>query len=330
MTDSTPPPRPVGDGQERAEVNAEAGAGGTASPANGGSRRALASFAVREAISPGAMAWRRFRRHKLAVIGACVLAAIVIIAALAPVLAPHDPNSIDLNLSYVPPTGAHLLGTDISGRDLLSRLIYASRISVSVGLVSVSIYVAIAIAIGGVSGYYGGLVDSILMRFTDTMLSFPTLMMIFIVVSILGPSIFNVMLVIGVFGWPGLARVIRGQFLQIRGMDYVLSARSVGVHSSRIILRHILPNAIGPVIVWATFGMAGAIMFEASLSFLGLGVQPPQASWGNMLVDAQRLKIIRDLPWVWIPPGLAVVIMVLSINFMGDGLRDALDPRTLL
>ena len=330
MTDSTAPPRPVGDGQERAEVNLEAGAGGTTTPANGGSPRAPVSFAAREAISPGAMAWRRFRRHKLAVIGACVLAAIVIIAALAPVLAPHDPNSIDLNLSYVAPSSAHLLGTDISGRDLLSRLIFASRISVSVGLVSVSIYVAIAIAVGGVSGYYGGLVDSILMRFTDTMLSFPTLMMIFIVVSILGPSIFNVMLVIGVFGWPGLARVIRGQFLQIRGMDYVLSARSVGVHSSRIILRHILPNAIGPVIVWATFGMAGAIMFEASLSFLGLGVQPPQASWGNMLVDAQRLKIIRDLPWVWIPPGLAVVIMVLSINFMGDGLRDALDPRTLL
>ncbi len=330
MTDSTAPPRPVGDGQERAEVNLEAGAGGTTTPANEGSPRAPVSFAAREAISPGAMAWRRFRRHKLAVIGAAVLAAIVIVAALAPVLAPHDPNSIDLNLSYVSPSSAHLLGTDISGRDLLSRLIFASRISVSVGLVSVSIYVAIAIAVGGVSGYYGGLVDSILMRFTDTMLSFPTLMMIFIVVSILGPSIFNVMLVIGVFGWPGLARVIRGQFLQIRGMDYVLSARSVGVHSSRIILRHILPNAIGPVIVWATFGMAGAIMFEASLSFLGLGVQPPQASWGNMLVDAQRLKIIRDLPWVWIPPGLAVVIMVLSINFMGDGLRDALDPRTLL
>ena len=330
MTDSTPPPTPVGAGQERAEAGAEAGAGGTTPSADEGPRRALASFAGREAISPGAMAWRRFRRHKLAVIGAAVLAAIVIIAALAPVLAPHDPNSIDLNLSYVPPSSAHLLGTDISGRDLLSRLIFASRISVSVGLVSVSIYVAIAIAVGGVSGYYGGLVDSILMRFTDTMLSFPTLMMIFIVVSLLGPSIFNVMLVIGVFGWPGLARVIRGQFLQIRGMDYVLSARSVGVHSSRIILRHILPNAIGPVIVWATFGMAGAIMFEASLSFLGLGVQPPQASWGNMLVDAQRLKIIRDLPWVWIPPGLAVVIMVLSINFMGDGLRDALDPRTLL
>ena len=330
MTDEAAHAAPVGDGRERADTDGETGVGAATLPASEARRRGPAPFAVQEAISPGAMAWRRFRRHKLAVIGACVLAVIVIVAVLAPVIAPHDPNSIDLNLSYVSPSGSHLLGTDISGRDLLSRLIFASRISVSVGLVSVSIYVAIAIAIGGISGYYGGLVDSILMRFTDTMLSFPTLMMIFIVVSILGPSIFNVMLVIGVFGWPGLARVIRGQFLQIRGMDYVLSARSVGVHSSRIILRHILPNAIGPVIVWATFGMAGAIMFEASLSFLGLGVQPPQASWGNMLVDAQRLKIIRDLPWVWVPPGLAVVIMVLSINFMGDGLRDALDPRTLL
>ena len=301
----------------------------TTAPSGAALRLARSQFAYHEAISPQSMAWRRFRQHKLAVIGACVLAAIVFIAALAPAIAPYDPNSIDLSLSYVSPSGAHLLGTDISGRDLFSRLIYASRISVSVGLVSVSIYVSIAIAIGGVSGYYGGLVDSVLMRFTDTMLAFPTLMMIFIVVSILGPSIFNVMLVIGLFGWPGLARVIRGQFLQIRGMDYVLSARSMGVRSSRIILRHILPNAIGPIIVWATFGMAGAIMFEAALSFLGLGVQPPQASWGNMLVDAQRLKIIRDLPWVWIPPGLAVVIMVLSINFMGDGLRDALDPRTL-
>ena len=301
----------------------------TTAPSGAALRLARSQFAYQEAISPQSMAWRRFRQHRLAVIGAFVLAAIVFIAALAPALAPYNPNSIDLSLSYVSPSGAHLLGTDISGRDLLSRLIHASRISVSVGLVSVSIYVAIAIAIGGVSGYYGGLVDSVLMRFTDTMLAFPTLMMIFIVVSILGPSIFNVMLVIGLFGWPGLARVIRGQFLQIRGMDYVLSARSTGVRSSRIILRHILPNAIGPIIVWATFGMAGAIMFEAALSFLGLGVQPPQASWGNMLVDAQRLKIIRDLPWVWIPPGLAVVIMVLSINFMGDGLRDALDPRTL-
>ncbi|MCY3902756.1 MAG: ABC transporter permease [Caldilineaceae bacterium] len=330
MTDEAAHAAPVGDGRERADTDGETGVGAVSLPAGEARRRGPSPFAGREAISPGAMAWRRFRRHKLAVIGACVLAVIVIVAMFAPVLAPHDPNSIDLNLSYVSPSGAHLLGTDISGRDLLSRLIFASRISVSVGLVSVSIYVAIAIAIGGISGYYGGLVDSILMRFTDTMLSFPTLMMIFIVVSILGPSIFNVMLVIGVFGWPGLARVIRGQFLQIRGMDYVLSARSVGVQSSRIILRHILPNAIGPVIVWATFGMAGAIMFEASLSFLGLGVQPPQASWGNMLVDAQRLKIIRDLPWVWVPPGLAVVMMVLSINFMGDGLRDALDPRTLL
>ncbi len=301
----------------------------TTAPSGAALRLARSQFAYQEAISPQSMAWRRFRQHKLALIGACVFAAIVFIAALAPAIAPYNPNSIDLSLSYVSPSGAHLLGTDISGRDLFSRLIHASRISVSVGLVSVSIYVAIAIAIGGVSGYYGGLVDSVLMRFTDTMLAFPTLMMIFIVVSILGPSIFNVMLVIGLFGWPGLARVIRGQFLQIRGMDYVLSARSMGVRSSRIILRHILPNAIGPIIVWATFGMAGAIMFEAALSFLGLGVQPPQASWGNMLVDAQRLKIIRDLPWVWIPPGLAVVIMVLSINFMGDGLRDALDPRTL-
>jgi peptide/nickel transport system permease protein len=330
MTDSTASPGTERDRPERAAVGEIAGAG-AASPSLGKALpQTLSTFAHQKAISPQSMAWRRFRRHRLAVTGACILAAIVLIAVLAPALSPYNPNSIDLDLSYVPPSGAHLLGTDISGRDLLSRLIYASRISVSVGLVSVSIYVAIAIAVGGVSGYYGGLVDSILMRFTDTMLAFPTLMMIFIVVSILGPSIFNVMLVIGLFGWPGLARVIRGQFLQIRGMDYVLSARSMGVRSSRIILRHILPNAIGPVIVWATFGMAGAIMFEASLSFLGLGVQPPQASWGNMLVDAQRLKIIRDLPWVWIPPGLSVVIMVLSINFMGDGLRDALDPRTLL
>ena len=287
------------------------------------------SLPQREVLSHRAMAWRRFRRHRLAVVAACVLMAIVLIAILAPPLAPYDPNAIDLSLSYSPPSSKHLLGTDISGRDLLSRLLYASRVSVSVGIVAVSIYVAIAIVIGGISGYYGGLIDSILMRFTDAMLAFPTLMMIFIVVSVLGPSIYNVMLVIGLFGWPGLARLIRGQFLQTRTTDYVLAAQAVGVRSRRIVLHHILPNVVGPIIVWSTFGIAGAVMFEAMLSFLGLGVQPPRASWGNMLVDAQRLLVLQEMPWVWIPPGLAVLIMILSVNFVGDGLRDAMDPRTL-
>jgi peptide/nickel transport system permease protein len=220
-----------------------------------------------------------------------------------------------------------LLGTDSAGRDVLSRLLYAGRVSLSVGLVAVSIYVSIGIVLGGLAGYYGGWVDSVIMRVADMVLSFPSLIIIIVMVSLLGPSIYNVMLVIGGLGWPPIARLVRGNFLSLRQQEFVVAAQAGGAKHRRIIFRHVLPNALAPVIVAASFGMAQAILLEAGLSFLGLGVQPPTPSWGNMLSDAQSVLVLRNMPWLWLPPGIMIAITVLSVNFIGDGLRDALDPR---
>ena len=201
--------------------------------------------------------------------------------------------------------------------------------SLSVGLVSVAIYEVIAIGLGAVSGYYGGKLDWIIMRFVDVFMTFPWLLIIIFMVSILGPSLFNTMLAIGILGWPGPARLVRGQILSLREMEYVTAARSVGLRSWRIITRHVLPGLVAPMLVNATFGIASAILMEAALSFLNLGVQPPEASWGNMMSEAQELIILERMPWLWIPPGVCIMLAVLSINFIGDGLRDALDPRAM-
>ncbi|MDQ6603737.1 MAG: ABC transporter permease, partial [Chloroflexota bacterium] len=203
------------------------------------------------------------------------------------------------------------------------------RVSLSVGLVAVGIYTIIGLLLGALAGYYGGWVDSVIMRFADIVLSFPSLIIIITVVSILGPNIYNVMLVIGLLGWPPMARILRGLFLSLRERDFILASRTVGAPPARIIFKHLLPNALAPVIVAATFGIAQAILLEAGLSFLGLGVQPPTASWGNMLTDAQSLTVLESMPWLWIPPGIMIALAVLSINFIGDGLRDALDPYLL-
>jgi peptide/nickel transport system permease protein len=224
------------------------------------------------------------------------------------------------------PNDDHILGTDKAGRDVFTRLIYAGRVSLSVGIVAVSIYLVIGILLGSLAGFYGGWVDSVVMRLADVFLSFPTLIIIITLASVLGPSIYNVMLAIGVLGWPPIARLLRGELLSLRERDYVLGARSIGCDGKRLILKHLLPNAMAPVIVAATFGIAYAILIEAGLSFLGLGVRPPTASWGNMLTDAQSLTILEDMPWLWLPPGIMIAMAVLSINFIGDGLRDALDP----
>ncbi len=271
--------------------------------------------------------WSIFRRHRLAMVGMVVMGVLIAVAVAAPLLAPYDPNKISLSAFREGPSLAHLLGTDAQGRDVLSRIIFASRISLSVGLVAVAIYVVIGTLLGGVAGYFGGATDSIIMRLADVVLSFPSIIVIITVVSILGPSIFNVMLVIGLLGWPPIARLVRGEFLTLRGRDFVIASQSVGASSSRIIFRHILPNATTPIVVNATFGVAQAILLEAGLSFLGLGVQPPTASWGNILNAAQSVTILEEMPWLWLPPGAMIVISVLAINFLGDGLRDALDPR---
>jgi peptide/nickel transport system permease protein len=273
--------------------------------------------------------WLRFRRHRLALVGSVMLLVLIVGAVGAPFLAPHGPYSVDLRFYRSPPSPAHYLGTDSSGRDIWSRLLHAGQVSLSVGLVAVSIYAAIGIVLGAVSGFYGSWVDSVIMRFADIVLSFPSLIIIITIVSILGPSIYNVMVVIGLLGWPPIARIVRGQFLSLREREFVLASRAVGSSNGRIIFRHLLPNALAPVIVAATFGIAGAILLEAGLSFLGLGVQPPTPSWGNMLTDARSLTVLESMPWLWIPPGTMIALAVLSINFIGDGLRDALDPYLL-
>lgn len=271
--------------------------------------------------------WDRFRRHKLALGGLGVLLILSVISIAAPLLAQYGPYATDLSAYRTPPDSSHWLGTDSAGRDVLARLMYAGRVSLSVGVVAVGLYVAIGLVLGGIAGYFGGFVDSLIMRFADVVLSFPAIIVIITLVAILGPSIWNVMLVIGLLGWPPIARLVRAEFLSLRERDFVIASRAVGADHGRLIFRHILPNAMTPVIVNATFGMAQAILLEAGLSFLGLGVQPPTASWGNMLNEAQSITILEGMPWLWIPPGVMIALAVLSINFVGDGLRDALDPR---
>lgn len=274
--------------------------------------------------------WRRFRRHRLAVVGLFFMTILVALALLAPFLATHDPYELDPRATRQPPSAEYLLGTDTAGRDMWSRLIYAGRISLSVGVVSVSIYITIGTILGAVAAYYGGWVDSLIMRFTDTVMSFPDLIIIITVVAFIGPSIYNVMLAIGLLGWPGTCRLVRGQVLALREIEFIEAAHSTGLPTGRILWRHILPNVVPYLIVVATLGMAGAILTEAGLSFLGLGVQPPTPSWGNMLHSAQRLTLLEQYPHLWLSPGLMIAVTVLSINFIGDALRDALDPRLTL
>lgn len=271
--------------------------------------------------------WQRFRRHRLALTGVVLLLILAVASAGAPIVAVHSPYSIDLSAYRKPPSANHWLGTDASGRDVFSRLLYAGRVSLSVGLVAVSIYTAIGIALGALAGFYGRWVDMALMRAADIVLSFPQLLLIITIVAVLGPSIYNVMLVIGVLGWPPIARIVRGLSLSLREREFVLAARAIGAGNGRIIFKHLLPNSLAPVIVAATFGMAHAILLEAGLSFLGLGVQPPTPSWGNLLTDAQSMTVLEQMPWLWVPPGLLIALAVLAINFIGDGLRDALDPH---
>lgn len=271
---------------------------------------------------------RAFVRHRLAVAGLMVITILGLAAIFAPLVATHDPYTVDLLAARQGPSAHHWLGTDEVGRDVFSRLVYGARVSLSVGLVAVTIYTAIGVVLGAISGYFGGFVDGMIQRLTDTVMCFPTLIIIIAAVSITGPSIWNVMLIIGLLTWTGTCRLVRGQFLSLREQEFVEAARSVGASDLRIIFRHVLPNSVAPVIVSATFGVAAAILTEAGLSFLGLGVQPPTASWGNLINLAQSATILQEMPWLWAPPGVLIAVAVLSINFIGDGLRDALDPRS--
>ena len=274
---------------------------------------------------------KRFMQHKLAVSGGLALFALIVISVFAPVLAPHDPYESDRTVwPRSNPSPAHLLGTDDISRDVLSRLLYGGRVSLSVGLVSVSISLVVGIIMGTISGYYGQGVDNLIMRITELFMTFPSLMLIMTVVAIVGPSIYNVMIVIGLTSWPRVARLVRGSFLSLREQDFVVAARALGAGHSRIIYRHLLPNVVSSLVVAATFGVAGSILTEAALSYLGLGVQQPIASWGSMLKEGQSLSVLESKPWLWVPPGLMISIAVLSINFIGDGLRDAFDPHMII
>jgi peptide/nickel transport system permease protein len=285
---------------------------------------------IPRATSLGSQIWLRFRRHRLAMLGAVLLLILVLLAIAAPWVAGLDPYKVDLSAYRKPPSAAHLLGTDSSGRDVFARLLFGARISLSVGVVAVTVYTALGLIFGSLAGYYGGWVDSLLMRLADVVMAFPSLVLIITIASVVGPSIYNVMLVIGLLGWPPIARIVRGMFLSLRQREFVVAARATGVENARLIWRHLIPNVLAPVIVAATYGMASAILIEAGLSFLGLGVQPPTASWGNMLNAAQSISILEGMPWLWVPPGLMIAMTVLSLNFLGDGLRDALDPHQSL
>jgi len=275
-------------------------------------------------------AWKRFLRHKLALFGLAMLTILLISAVAAPLLTSYSPIKQDLRNLRKGPTAEHWLGTDGVGRDIMARALYAGRISLSVGLVSVSISAMVGILIGVAAGHMGGKTDMILMRLTDMVMTFPSLVIIITVAAAMGPSVYNAMLIIGLLTWPSIARLVRGQFLSLRTQQFVTAARSIGVSNWEIAFKHIFPNTISSITVAITFGMATSILMEASLSFLGLGVPPPTPSWGNMLRDAQSMNILEDMPWIWLPPGIMIALSVLSINFIGDGLRDALDPRSLL
>lgn len=271
--------------------------------------------------------WRRFKRNKLAMCGLVILTVFVLLSIFAPVLTPYDPNRADFRARNQPPSRAHWLGTDDMGRDILTRTLYGGRISLSVGLVSVGISLTLGVILGAVSGYFGGRIDALIMRLADVFYSFPFLILAITATALLGPSIYNIMMILGVLSWPGPARLLRAEFLKLKNVEFVTASIATGAKSSRTMFRHMLPNAIAPLLVSATLEVASSILSEAGLSFLGLGVPPPAPSWGNMLNRARPLHILRNMPWMWIPPGVAILLTILSINFVGDGLRDALDPH---
>nr|WP_238938038.1 oligopeptide ABC transporter permease [Anaerobacillus isosaccharinicus] len=283
-----------------------------------GERRSLLSIIV-----------AKFLQNKLAVIGLVMLAIIVFSALLAPWIAPHDPDFQNLRNRLAAPSAEFLLGTDHLGRDIFSRLLFGGRVSLFVGFVAMIGAVTIGTTVGAVAGYFGGLVDSILMRLVDIIISFPNIFLLITLVAVLEPSIDKLIMVFAFLSWTGTARLVRGEFLTLKKREFVLAARTIGMSNTRIIFGQILPSAFGPVIVAATLAVGGFILAESALSFLGLGVQPPTSTWGNMLTYSQSVTIFRTAWWYPTFPGLMILLTVLSFNFVGDGLRDALDPRVI-
>lgn len=269
--------------------------------------------------------WETFYKNKLALTGSTIVLLLFLISLFAPLIAPYDPGQIDLKNVLLSPSMNHLFGTDQLGRDVLSRMIWGARISLKVGLVATGVAIIIGTLLGAVAGYYGGWIDAVIMRFVDIMLCFPTFFLILAVIAFLEPSIWNIMIIIGLTGWMGVTRLVRADFISLRERDFVQAARVIGAGDLRIIFIHILPNAMASILVAATLGIAGAILTESALSFLGIGVQPPTPSWGNILTAG---KDNIDIAW-WLSlyPGSAILITVVGYNLLGEGIRDSLDPR---
>ncbi|KYH30888.1 dipeptide transport system permease protein DppC [Clostridium tepidiprofundi DSM 19306] len=285
-------------------------------------------------LSPGRIVWNRLKRNKLAMTGLVIIVILVVAAAVYPIVSPYDVYKIDLTKTELPPSWAHPLGTDDVGRDVLTRLMYAGRISLLVGVVAVSIEVIIGSIVGVVSGYFGGIVDSIMMRIVDVIMCFPFLCILIMLSAVMSDlhvnpnyRIFIVMFIIGIIGWTGLSRIVRGQMLSLREQEFMQAAEALGLSDRRKMFRHLLPNALASIIVYATLGIGGAILSESALSFLGLGVTPPIPSWGQMAQKCRDMYVLQFEPWLWVPPGLCIFLAVMSINLLGDGLRDAIDPK---
>lgn len=272
--------------------------------------------------------WQEFRRHKLAVASLVLFAVIAAAAVLAPVIAPFDPSEIAGSFSGKP-NATFLLGTDQVGRDVLSRLLYATRVSLLVGFLATLISTAIGVLLGLISGYFGGWLDMAVMRFTDMVMSFPYILLVLVAAAIFKPGMWNIIWILGFVDWPGIARLVRGNTLSLRETNFVKSSIVAGMPKRHILFSEILPNTVAPILVYATSVLAISMLDEAALSFLGMGVRPPTASLGNMLNGAQSITVLTTKPWLWVPPGLLIILLVMGINFIGDALRDALDPTAV-
>jgi peptide/nickel transport system permease protein len=290
-------------------------------------------------LTPGQIAWRSFRRHKPAMVGSVILLLLILASVFAPVVTPYDPEKTDLDAILEPMSAQHWMGTDELGRDLLTRLLYGGRISLSIGVMAMALAIVLGTVIGGLAGFYGGWVDNVLMRLVDMMLAFPSLFVLIILALALRDlpiealrgtafaSVFSIVLVIAVLSWMSVARLVRASFLSIKEREFIVAARGIGMSNLRIMVRHMLPSALSPIIVAATFRVATSVITESGLSYLGFGVQPPTPTWGNMLKNAQ-VQMVRA-PWTAIFPGLMIFVTVIAMNFIGDGLRDALDPHKI-
>ena len=286
-----------------------------------------ASIAVSEHEGYARLVWRRFRKHKLAVVGAVLVVTLCLSAVLAGVLTPHSPTTLDTSKKFLPPfsSATHILGTDDIGRDTLSRLLHGGQVSLAVGIVAMIATVITGTIIGVLAGFRGGIVDTLLMRFVDTMLCFPQVFLLLVVAAFVTPSLLSISLIIGLTSWMEVARIVRAEILRLKGQDFIQAAHALGASSTRIMAKELAPNIMAPVLVAATLKVATAVLMESYISFLGYGVQPPLASWGNMLTNAQGY--FDTAPWLAILPGVMITLTVMSFNFLGDGLRDALDPR---